>query len=67
MKNPLFNIKSVIKGSNKAIVGAPEQEREPKLFERQSRSGNKKFRLHNTDFCFHFWLSLRTLPNPFSG
>ncbi len=38
MKNPLFNLKSVIKGSYKAIVGAGAEiffksEPEPKLFE----------------------------------
>jgi hypothetical protein len=55
MNNPFFDMKSVIKCSYKAIVGAgpaPELELvlepEPKLFKSRSLSGNKKFRLHNT-------------------
>ncbi len=52
MTNPLFNTKSVIKGSYKANVGAGAGS-EAELFESrsQSRSGNKKFRLHNTAYC----------------
>jgi hypothetical protein len=45
MNNPLFNMKSVIKGTLVIkLMPAPE----PNLFESRSRSGNKKFRLHNT-------------------
>jgi hypothetical protein len=49
MKNPLFNMKSVIKGIYKAnvLMSEPELELEPEHFESQSRSGNKKFQLHN--------------------
>jgi hypothetical protein len=45
MKNPLFNTKSV-----KKVVTKLMSEPEPKLFESRSRSGNKKFRLHNTGY-----------------
>jgi hypothetical protein len=44
-------MKSLIKGKSKLMSEpepAPEREPEPKLFESRSRSGNKKFRLHNT-------------------
>jgi hypothetical protein len=44
-------MKSVIKGKSKLMsepAPEPEREPEPKLFESQSWSGNKKFRLHNT-------------------
>jgi hypothetical protein len=35
-------------------VPEPELEPEPKLFESQSRSGNKKFQLHNTGYIYHY-------------
>jgi hypothetical protein len=41
MKNPLFNMKSVIKGSYKAtVLLEPAPVPEPKLFESRSWSGN---------------------------
>jgi hypothetical protein len=49
MKNVLFNIKSVKTGTLVPKLW-PEPAPEPKLFESRSRSGNKEFRLHNTDF-----------------
>jgi hypothetical protein len=51
MKNPLFNMKSVIKGIYIANVGVGAGAgARVELFESrsQSRSRNKKFRLHNT-------------------
>jgi hypothetical protein len=60
-------MKSVIKGKSKLM-----SEPEPKFYESRSRSGNKKFRLHNTASFIHFldrislssWVHMLSLTPP---
>jgi hypothetical protein len=76
MKNPLLNMKSVIKGSYKANVGVePELEPEPKCFESFGSTTQQKSRatvllyvlVYSTKSADDFELSLKRVTCPKSA